>query len=359
MLRIKDWLYSFIPIILGNLYLWIYIFGIQRDVETFYLLAFSLITSLGFSSLGYLLNEFSDIVDDRIAGKLNVLSGKKHYQVAGLFLFSSLLAFLPWLYLPSDYVSFFLIFLQLSSFILYSIRPFRFKKILIISNLLDTFYAYLIPQILSAYTFFLFSDYLNFPKYLLIYFIVFFIVGFRNILIHQIDDIFYDKNINNFTLPRKIGIGRTDLLLRGLIVSEFFTITLFLVLMAIKINLYLTTTLIFVFYRAYYLLVKRKEMLSNFIVFFEIREGFNSIYQIWLPLVFITFLAFNSVYWILIYPIHLLLFADRIMISKIVSGIKTVVSVTINYTIYYLFRAFGINLKEKGLDAIAYIKSKR
>ncbi len=358
MLRIKDWLYSFIPIILGNLYLWIYIFGIKRDIETFYLLVLSLITSLGFSSLGYLLNEFSDIVDDRLAGKLNVLSGKKHYQIAGLFFFSSLLTFLPWLYLPSDYISFFLIVLQLSSFILYSISPFRFKKIVIISNLLDTFYAYLIPQILSAYTFFLFSDLLNFPKYLLIYFIVFFIVGFRNILIHQIDDIFYDKNINNLTLPRKLGIGRTDLLLRGLILSEFFAISLFLIFMAININLYLIISLIFVFYRAYYLFVKRKEMLSNFIVFFEIREGFNSIYQIWLPLIFITFLAFNSIYWILIYPIHLLLFADRIMISKIVSGIKTVVSVTINYSIYYLFRIFRVNLKNEEKDAVTYIKSR-
>lgn len=358
MLRIKDWLYSFIPIILGNLYLWIYIFGINPDIETFYLLAFSLITSLGFSSLGYLLNEFSDIDDDRLAGKLNVLSGKKYYQVAGLFFFSSLLAFLPWFYLPSDYISFFLIFLQLSSFILYSISPFRFKKIIIISNLLDTFYAYLIPQILSAYTFFLFSDLLNFPKYLLIYFIVFFIVGFRNILIHQIDDIFYDKNIHNLTLPRKLGIGRTDLLLRGMILLEFFTLTFFLLLIAININLYLIIGILFIFYRAYDILQKRKDMLSNYIVFFEIREGFNSVYQIWLPLVFITFLTINSVYWIFIYLIHLSLFADRITLLKILTGIKTVVSVTINYSIYYLFRIFRVNLKNEEKDAVTYIKSR-
>ena len=71
--RAKDWRFSFIPQIFGNIYLWLLLFKIDFGIKGLILLLLSLITSFGFAALGYLINEYFDQEDDAKAGKINKL----------------------------------------------------------------------------------------------------------------------------------------------------------------------------------------------------------------------------------------------------------------------------------------------
>lgn len=358
MVRVKDWLYSFIPMIFGNLYLWIYIFNLQFNSTTIVLLLLSLIVSVGFAAMGYFINEFFDRAEDEKAGKINVLAEKKAPYQFMLLSICSALAFLPWFVLPLDRISIFLITIQVISFLIYSVKPLRLKKVFAISNLIDAAYAYAIPLALSAYTFYLFSNQIKFPTYLITYLLLFTIVGFRNILIHQIDDVFYDNAIKINTMPKKLGVKKTNNLLKLLITLEFILLNLFVFLLANHVNIYFILLIIPVFSITLSLFTKKKKMLSKFIVFFETREGYNTLYQIWLPFIFIGFLLTNSIWWAVIIPFHLALFSNKKVLSKIYHTARNLLSVLINFSIYYLFRIFGVNLVEEEKDAFTYLKSK-
>jgi 1,4-dihydroxy-2-naphthoate octaprenyltransferase len=69
--RTKDWRLTFIPFILGCVYLWLVWFRTPFSIEAMTLIALSLITAIGFAALGYLINEYFDQEDDARAGKLN------------------------------------------------------------------------------------------------------------------------------------------------------------------------------------------------------------------------------------------------------------------------------------------------
>ena len=71
--RAKDWRFSFIPQIFGNLYLWLILFDIPFSISSVLLLILSLITSFGFAALGYFINEFFDKEDDENSNKVNKL----------------------------------------------------------------------------------------------------------------------------------------------------------------------------------------------------------------------------------------------------------------------------------------------
>ena len=71
--RAKDWRFSFLPQIFGNLYLWLILFDIPFSISSVLLLILSLITSFGFAALGYFINEFFDKKDDENYNKVNKL----------------------------------------------------------------------------------------------------------------------------------------------------------------------------------------------------------------------------------------------------------------------------------------------
>ena len=155
--RLNDWLYSFIPQIFGNIYLWLLLFKIRLNGPSILLLISSLLTSFGFAALGYFINEYFDKEDDAKAGKLNRLSVINNRQKIVLFLSICCIVFLPWLFLPYDYISLELIAGQCSLFILYAAPPFRLKKQWLAAIVIDALYAYVIPFLLSIYTYRLFA----------------------------------------------------------------------------------------------------------------------------------------------------------------------------------------------------------
>ena len=103
--RARDWRLSFVPFIMGCVYLWLWGFGLPFTIEIIWLTFLSLVTTVGFASLGYFINEFFDKESDARAGKINKLA---HLSPGiQIFIFSLVLALtlLPWIWLPSTKIT--------------------------------------------------------------------------------------------------------------------------------------------------------------------------------------------------------------------------------------------------------------
>jgi 4-hydroxybenzoate polyprenyltransferase len=375
--RAKDWRFSFIPQIFGNLYLWLILFDIPFSISSVLLLILSLITSFGFAALGYFINEFFDKEDDENSNKVNKLKLVSSVNQFWLFVSILLFTFLPWLYLPFNNISIVLISTQITLFILYCVPPIRFKKNAYLAVILDALYAYTIPLLLSYYTYFLFagSNTIYF-SFLIAYSFLLFIVGFRNIIIHYINDIFKDKLSGTKTLPRIIGVRKTNALLKISLYSELFLCTYVILLVAEKQKTLLLLFIV-VFYLIYKLIKQSRNLKDNIIVNRPIRHIPDLYYQVYAPAIILFALVLNNINWIFLLPIHIALFVPFFRLQPIISWlyiisfklyniskllyyivIRQLLSWIVNYTIFFLFLLIGVNLKIRKTSALGYFKTK-
>lgn len=336
---------------------------IAFSMQSAILLLLSLTTSFGFAALGYFLNEFFDIKDDAKAGKINKISLLSPLKQFFLFLGIVAFTFLPWLWLPFNNFSILLIVLQLLAFVLYCIPPFRLKKSALISGFLDASYAYILPMLLSYYTFALFAENVKYFSTIAFYGFFLFIIGFRNITIHHINDIFRDKKSGIITLPRLLGVQNTNLLLWGLLISELLLLLVFCLLL-VKVHIGFVILLLpyfFVVYKTYSLAPDDKV-----IVFHPVRQSTDIFYQLWFPLFSLSLLVVSDFYFIVLFPLHSFIFIAPQYFEKLkdymvliwADYIRYVISFLINYVIHGLFLLVGINLKKEKLSAIEYLKQK-
>ena len=373
--RAKDWRLSFIPLIFGNLYLWLILFKISFDFKILWILFLSLTTSFGFAALGYFINEFFDKEDDFIAGKINKLQILDAYKQIILFVCILLFTFIPWAFLPFNKISIVLITIQVLLFIIYASYPFRLKINKYLSGIIDSMYAYTIPLLLSYYTFYLVSrsDSFN-PLILFTYSLLLLITGYRNITIHYINDIFKDKRVGLVTLPRHIGVKKTDSLLKICLLLE--AIILFVFIMLIGQNYTGFYLLLFPFaYKLYkgfsqYLILKNKYIVTNFI-----RHIPDAYFQYYFPISILLLLIISNIRWAILLPIHLILFVPNFRFQPLISlwhrihfrlyfnyiyysYIRKIISWIINYSIFFLFLLFKVDLKKRNISAINYLKQK-
>lgn len=370
--RLRDWRFSFVPFIIGCVYLWLWWFRVPFSAHSVWLLLLSLLTTAGFAALGYLINEWFDRADDARAGKLNKLAYLPPHITALLFAAALLLTFLPWLYLPSNLVSWLLIAAELSCFLLYSLPFPRLKRIPLISNVIDACYAYVIPVALSFYTFRLASA--NPQRYdvwlisgmaLLV-----FVVGIRNILIHQVDDVFRDQRSGITTLPMWLGPARTAMEIALLIAFESGILFLGAIALAWVHPLFLLALLFF----AAGVIINLRNIQAPFqfqyLSITPYRHITDLSYQFFIPLFALLLLCIQNHWWLLVVPLHLAL----TMPAKIYLPVKftaiRVISVTphymqqyvkypatllVNYSIYYTFRLFGVDLIKRRQSAASVI----
>ena len=377
--RAGDWRFSFIPHIFGNLYLWILIFDISFNKDSVLLLVMSLLTSFGFAALGYFINEYFDQEEDSKAGKINKLYYLNGKQKLLVLIPTLLLTFLPWAIIPFDNFSIALIVLQVSLFIIYSIPQIRIKRTPIASGIVDAAYAYIVPMLLSFHSFYLFSHAENyFFVFIILYSVLLFFVGFRNITIHQINDIFKDKKVGIKSLPMILGVRNSDILLKSTLVIEAVLFFIIAILLSIRFSSIFLTLFIAFSFISYVGYKEFKSLHKGIIVNRPFRHLTDSIYQIWFPIIALFILIFQETYWLIILPIHLLLLVDLALIkfyfrktmSSLVilyyqilniiwhKGLKAFISFVINNLIYLLFKIFGIDLKKKNISAIDFLKTK-
>ncbi len=115
----------------------------------------SLLTIIGIGSFGHVVNDWYDIHADAVAGKANRLAGLSHWKRYGLVAGLLAVALFPWIILPFDTFSITLLLLEFALLLAYAMPPLRLKQRQTWALFADGAYAYAVPTILAAHTFFL------------------------------------------------------------------------------------------------------------------------------------------------------------------------------------------------------------
>lgn len=377
--RLTDWRFSFVPFIIGCVYLWVWWFQIPFNLSGVLLLLLSLLTTAGFASLGYLTNELFDIESDLKAGKRNRLAGLPASYVALAFVLSLLVTFLPWLHLPANRTSWVLISAEILAFLLYSLPFPRLKKVPVCSNVLDAAYAYTLPLLLSFHTFHLASP--STPLAPLWVFALFAVVvtisGLRNIVIHQIDDVFRDKISGIYTLPMMLGTGLTTRLLLVLLIGETALHLIWAIALGAYHTVFVVWALLYVSSLIFTASRYTEKATLNYFSIHKARHLTDNTNQIVFPLFTLTLLVLANSYWAVIIPVHIFLLMPPLILVPVTIFIRDSMTYTryhvphyfrlmviyplslvVNYSIYFIFRLVGVNLKKQKKSALDVLKSR-
>jgi len=365
--RAKDWRLTFIPFILGCVYLWLLWFSTPFSVDAIVLFCLSLATALGFAALGYLTNEYFDQDDDLRAGKLNRIAHATAPLRFVLMLAALLLALLPWLWLPSNAYTWLLIASELCCFALYSLPFPRFKKIPFISNLIDMAYAYTIPLVLSFHTYSLFHAQV-WPTWLWPLVACVSFIGLRGIIIHQVDDLFNDKRAGLHTLPSTIGPEATSLVLAFLLMAECLAFLVFAIMLSVAMPWWATSVLLAFLGFVALLALGQNNIHLRFLPITPPRHATDQFYQIIFPMIALVLLAFSHPWWAILIPLHMGIMVPLHVMQRVwhsgryaadrvyYRGIRTPINATVNYGLYYGFLIIGVDLKRENISAAQYLR---
>jgi 4-hydroxybenzoate polyprenyltransferase len=358
--RFKDWRLSFVPVVIGVVYFWLYWFEIKLDRYSAVLFVLSLLTTIGFACFGYFINEFFDKSSDQKAGKINKLSLISPGFQLSIFLGSLAIMLTPWFWLPSDRITWVLIGTEILLFLLYSLPFPRLKRFAFISGIIDSAYAYVIPMILSCYTYQLFSQ-KQIPDFFLLMTLGFFIIGYRNILIHQVNDIFKDMRAGIVTLPQKLGTIKTSWIILVLLISELGILISFLSITAFTSQLILLCLAGYFVFLTYRIIRLRNIKSIRFISIHPIRHLTDPFLQFWFPWIILGILISFHWHWIILIPIQIMLIISKSLIQKVAQQLRwcrRMLSLFVNYSIYYFFKIFGVDLIKENKSAVGYLRNK-
>jgi 4-hydroxybenzoate polyprenyltransferase len=373
--RADDWWASKASLLMGFVYLFALWFHIPFD-RFLPLAFFSILVIAGFASFGYLINDLFDEEKDRLAGKKNFILDKPVVYQLGLATVSISLIIVPWFFLPAERLSYILIGIELSLFLLYSIPPFRLKERGAGGLIVDSLYAHAVPVLLAAYTFFLASFYQSaFPAFLLL-FIWQLLCGVRNILIHQLEDKSADEQSQTKTYASAVATRKVFQLLQLAIMGELLLCLTFFSILALDNSwlwLCAASVLVLCFRKTFWYIHLTKEDLPEP----PLRYFPNSVYEKWLPTLYLIMLSFSNVYFVILLFLHVTLFSSDLylkiiqIVMRIGNGmplgyfqyhilvpIRIFISKVVNHLIYYILLIMGINLKKENMSATDYFKKK-
>lgn len=198
--------------------------------QLFFLLCWALFAA----ATGYFINNWSDLEEDRKAGKKNYLEkiNPVYYgPVIMLLVILSALALAP---LAFMYPFLWALFgIQLLLFIAYSFNPLRLKKRIGAAPVTDALYAHLLPGLLAYCTA---ARPAGITLSVVLLSIWLFCYGFRNILLHFVRDYVPDSKSGHLTLAHTMGNAALIRISNLLIPIEIFLLSA----VCVVINFWLT-----------------------------------------------------------------------------------------------------------------------
>lgn len=370
--RINDWWKSKAALLMGMVYLYTAWFAIDFE-KMISLSLLSISTIAGFASFGYLCNDFFDRGKDTITGKRNFLIGKSNGQIILLFLVAATILSVPWLYLPFNALSIFLFAFELLLFFFYSVKPFRFKERGLLGIITDALYAHAIPVLLSLYTFHLVAQ-LSLqilPIGILLLWQT--TNGVRNILLHQHEDLDADKKSDVKNFVSELSQETFFTLIKYCMAVEIILSTAFFTLLSLGNFQFVFCVALIFFFAAMSFIIFFNPGLS---IFLRTRWKYfpNPVYEKWLPVALLLGLSSQDISFLILVFAHITLFnfsfyreffnhvllpfIDWLKVRFIfcLITLRRIFSFIINYTIHLAFLAFGINLKQENLSALAYFR---
>lgn len=324
-LRISDpWQFK-VPVLISVTYLIVFTLGIDFFVASKFI-CLSVVTILGIAAYAYLLNDWADEKADAAIGKVNVVAGLSLTQrLIGLVFFLAT-AVLPWFFFPYNNTCIGLLGAELLLFWMYSATPFRLKEKYLAGVIADALYAHAIPCLLAGFTFIeiaktngadMQQEY-NRQVYVPLAALVAwqFILGIRNILLHQIADYANDLVSQTRTFATRFGIDRTEQwLVRFIIPTE---IILLLIFFASLYNYAKWLCFCYLFFASYYVIRHGLKLMNYRNFCYQLLDDF---YMDWWPLFVLVALAVNDIRFVLLLIVHVLLFRNFIR-QQVLSCIK-------------------------------------
>lgn len=352
--RLRDWWFSFIPQIAGMVYFCMLSRNCRLNWDLGSTLLLFLIACTGIAVVGYFINEAFDMRDDQRSGHSN-----QHLNMSvGIRLlwacFAITVAVAPWFFLQINPGLIFLLILELTLFMVYSGPPLRLKRIWWAAVIVDSLYAYALPLCVVYFTFTTLES-LNIEFLLVL--VALFLVGVRNIVVHQIHDMNYDKLAGITTLPIRIGIKNSVKLLITVLVAEITFYGLFLLHFSIQKGTTIVVVLYFLFTAAkgIYFHVRRRS-----IVRIVLSTSYTDLfYQAIFPVLCLVLLCTIDRNWWIVAVLHVVIFwrsEFTNLIRTFFLGVRLTVGRFVNFSIYYLFLSVGVDLIKEKKSALTYLK---
>ncbi len=272
------------------------------------LLGLAMIAIFGLGSLGHVLNDWTDIAEDKAAGKSNTMSGIPSVLRLVILLITVVVGFSPWfLGFESNQVVWVLVFGEVLLFLLYSLKPFRLKRVPHIAVCLDALYAYVNPSLFLWLSFDATLE--NDTCYLMVAVIICwtFPYGIRQILNHHVSDANNDLKSGAPNLANIYGKQAILKLIR-LVAAPLEVVSLIgFIILAAGLNLPFGIVLLLSAVVVILLSFNRKT------VFINVRFGelpLDTFYTSSIGFVSILYLASVDLFYLLLVLLHLALFTN-------------------------------------------------
>lgn len=309
------WWHHLVPPILSVIYVLVWINAIPLGAVILPTLLF-VVSVIGTAGFGYWLNDWTDIADDRQAGKANMTAALSNRNRALVLFVLLAIGWLPWLYLPVSYWAYIFLGLLQMTFILYSLPPFRFKQRSFLGILCDIHYGHVLPIAITLATFL--------PRWMpqkqwdwgLIIVIIglLYLKGIRNIVEHQVNDRKNDLRSHTYTFVRAIGALPAASLLRHVLVPlELLAIAILLAFWSLPL------LLLYVIYLGFYTFLFWRWGIFRLPVrrwSFHFWYIANDFYEGWLSLSILWLASLEYPIYGILLLIHLLLFPKSLQIMK-------------------------------------------
>jgi 4-hydroxybenzoate polyprenyltransferase len=218
----------------------------ENKIYFYLLLAFA--TSVGIAGIGYMFNDYIDFDDDVKNNKKNIFINKSKFQIIILAFIFLTFAINPWFFFPFTKITLSLISIEILLLFTYAFPPFRLKERPILGIVCDSLYAQVIPCMLACYTFYKIGTAFNYKIEIIIFYICWlFLLGIRNILLHQIEDIKNDLNTKTRTFVTEYGILFAKRIIKYIIFFEIIYFILILYNLTEIRNILLLTYILYIF----------------------------------------------------------------------------------------------------------------
>jgi len=311
-IRLRSWWNHIVPPVLGAVY-FVVLLSNSTVLQSWSFVALWFVSIIGTAVFGFALNDLFDASEDAMAGKSNYLA-KTTKPVIGLILVSSFcLAVIPLFFIDISSATMLLFTIQLTCLVVYSTPPFRLKKNIYVSIVLDSLYSGLLFILAIVFSDFPASNPLVFRSILLPLLIaMLFARGLRNILLHQIYDEAFDRKSNTPSMALHLGAEKVQYLIRVFILPFELVLGMSLIgLLSFSIaGIGLLIPVYLLYLALKYFEHKRRSAQIKQTVYLQ---WHNDFYEDLLPLFFLIMLSINDPWYLIVTGIHVVIFSNKIV----------------------------------------------
>ncbi len=286
--RLAGWWKHVSPPILSVLML-LFLAQPSHFYQQIWLLPYFGLLSLLSALLGYFINDWTDIIPDRQAGKRNSAAGISPplRWVLLLALLAGCLAI--WFKINAiQSISFYIWLALMCCFGLYSVPPFRFKERPVLGLLCDSLYTHVLPIGITISLFMPQNEgFFQRGEVILAAIILtstLFIKGLRNILIHQIEDRHNDRRSGTHTFVTQLGALNSAQFINKIVVpAEVYSVFLLLSFLSLISLAPLIAYVLFLGFTALLFSAWKFQFLPYRQLLFKLWYFMNDFYEEWLP----------------------------------------------------------------------------